>query len=286
MRLLTCSIAVPVAALAVTGAAAAVGTHKPSARIAAEVPAPIRTKALITVATAATYPPNEFLSMRGRHIMGMDPDLVRTLGSVLGLRARIVNVRFGTIIPGLVARKFDVGMSSITDTRQRERVVDFVTYFSAGTSFYVKANAGPHITSLAALCGRTVAVVRGTTEETDARVQNLNCRRAGRPDVQIAAFPDYNGAFIALESSNTAVGMADSHVASYIVKRSGGQLELTGSYGVAFYGIALPKRSRMAQPVIEALRTLIADGTYREILKTWGVESGAVAKPQINGAAR
>ena len=46
---------------------------------------------------------------------------------------------FDSIIPGLSSHKYDLGMSSFTDTKEREKTVDFVTYFSAGTSFYVKA---------------------------------------------------------------------------------------------------------------------------------------------------
>ena len=72
-------------------------------------------------------------------------------------------------------------MSSFTDTKEREKTVDFVTYFSAGTSFYVKAQGGPTITSLADLCGKTVAVEKGTTQADDATAQNAKCKTAGKP---------------------------------------------------------------------------------------------------------
>jgi polar amino acid transport system substrate-binding protein len=247
--------------------------------------APPKARESLVVATAATYAPNEFVSPKTRAIVGMDPDLARALATVLGLQAMIVNVRFDTILPGLASGRYDVGMSSITDTKAREKTVDFVSYFSTGTSFYVKANAGPKIESLADLCGRTVAVVRGTTQAADADAQNTACRKAGRRDVTIAVFPDHNGAYIALESSDTAVGMADSPVAAYLVKQSHGQLALTGKpYGKAPYGIALPKGTRMAKPVLDALKKLMTDGTYRAILKKWGIQSGAIATPKINGA--
>ena len=45
--------------------------------------------------------------------------------------------------PGLASGKYGLGMSSFTDTKEREKTVDFVTYFTAGTSFYVKAQGGP-----------------------------------------------------------------------------------------------------------------------------------------------
>ena len=79
--------------------------------------------------------------------------------------------------------------------------------------------------------------------------------------------------------------MADSPVAAYIVKKSNGQFKLTGkSYGTAPYGIAIPKNGPLAKQVLGAMKTLIANGKYKAILAKWGVTSGAIAKPAINGA--
>ena len=258
-----------------------------SGTVAPDSAAKARAKGTLLVATAATYPPNEFTRPNGGGVLGMDPDLARALAALLGRRVKIVAVRFDSIIPGVASGKFDLGMSSITATKARERLVDFVTYFSAGTSFYVKTNAGPDIRSLAQLCGRTVAVVSGTTQYADAEAQTAVCRKAGKRNLTVAVFPDHLSAYIALESSNDAVGMADSPVAAYIVKRSDGQLELTGQpYGLAPYGIALAKESPLTKPIRDGLKTLIADGTYRAILTRWGIESGAITNPKINGETR
>ena len=58
----------------------------------------------------------------------MDADLAKALGQVMGLKADVQNVTFDSIIPGLAAGKYDLGMSSFTDTKEREATVDFVTY--------------------------------------------------------------------------------------------------------------------------------------------------------------
>jgi polar amino acid transport system substrate-binding protein len=279
-------VAVTLVALVCAAAATASAPPKAGAKLAAEVPAKIRSTGTLVVATAATYAPNEFMRPNGHGVLGMDPDLTRAIATLLGLRARIVNTRFDAILPGVGDGRYDLGISSITDTKARENAVDFVTYYSAGTSFFVKANAGPKIKSVADLCGRVLAVVDGTTQAADAEAQTARCRKAGKPDVTVAVFPDHLSADVALESSRDAVGMADSPVASYIVEQSGGQLVLTGKpYGVAPYGIALPKGSGMAKPVLDALKKLMADGTYRAILTKWGIESGAITSPSINGAS-
>jgi polar amino acid transport system substrate-binding protein len=252
---------------------------------AAQVPAKIKAKGTLIVAADATYAPNEFIGSDGKTVVGMDPDLAQAIGKQLGLKMKVVNATFDTIIPGLQAGKYDLGMSSFTDTKAREKVVDFVTYFSAGTSFYVKVRGGPNIQSLADLCGRTVSVEKGTTEQSDATAQNAKCKKAGKSGVTILAFPDQNSANLAISSGRAQVGMADSPVAAYQVKESNGQFKLSGKpYGAAPYGIAIPKGSGMAQPVLAAVKALIANGQYMAILKKWGIASGAIKNPVINGA--
>jgi polar amino acid transport system substrate-binding protein len=215
----------------------------------------------------------------------MDPDLGHALGKVMGVKFNFVNASFDTIIPGLASGKYDLGMSSFTDTKARQKVVDFVTYFSAGTSFYVKVQGGPSIASLASLCGHTVAVERGTTQASDATAQNTKCKKSKKAGVTVQVYPDQNAANLAISSGRAQVGMADSPVAAYIAKQSHGQFKVTGkAYGTAPYGIAIPKKSGLAQPILAALKKLIANGTYASILKKWGIQAGAISNPKINGA--
>jgi polar amino acid transport system substrate-binding protein len=255
------------------------------AKVAGEVPAKVKSKGTLVVAEDASYAPDEFIGSDGHTVEGMDADLAKALAGVMGLKADVKNATFDGIIPGLAAGKFDLGMSSFTDTKEREKTVDFVTYFSAGTSFYVKASGGPAIGSLADLCGRKVAVEKGTTEQTDSTAQDKKCKAAGKPGVQVSVFPDQSGANLALSSGRAQVGMADSPVAAYQVKQSNGQFKLSGQpYGAARYGIAIPKGNGMAQPVLDAVKVLISDGRYTAIMSKWGLQSGAITDPTINGA--
>ena len=239
----------------------------------------------LVVAADATYAPNEFIGSDGHTVIGMDADLAKAIGTALGRPVKVVNATFDTIIPGLAAGKYDLGMSSFTDTKAREKVVDFVTYFSAGTSFYVKKSSGLKINSLADLCGKTVAVERGTTQATDATAQSAKCKAAGKSGVKVSVFPDQNSANLALASGRGQVGMADSPVAAYIAKKSNGQFVVTGKpYGTAPYGIAIKKGSPLTKQVWTAVKKLIANGQYKAILTKWGVQAGAISSPKINGA--
>jgi polar amino acid transport system substrate-binding protein len=253
--------------------------------IAAQVPSAIKSKGTLSVASDATYPPNEFLNPGQKTVMGMDADLAHALATVMGLKADVKNATFDSIIPGLAAGKYDLGMSSFTDTKEREKTVDFVTYFNAGTSFYGKAQGAPTINTLADLCGHKVAAEKGTTQATDAQAQSKKCTKGGKPAVTVQVYPDQNGANLAISSGRAEVGMADSPVAAYIVKKSSGQFKVLGQpYGTAPYGIAIPKKSGLQKPVLAAMKKLIAGGQYKAILSKWGIAAGAITKPVMNGA--
>ena len=251
--------------------------------VAALVPSSVKSSGTLTVASDATYAPEEFIGSNGSTVIGADADLANALASVMGLKADVKNVTFDSIIPGLAAGKYDLGMSSFTVTKEREKTVDFVTYQTAGTSFYVKAQGGPDIQSLADLCGHQVAAEKGTTQQNDATAQDKKCTSAGKSGVSVAVFPDQNGVNLALSSGRADVAMADSPVAAYAVDQSNGQFKISGkAYGEAAYGIAMPKNSGLAKPVQAGIKALMADGTYKKILDYWGLQAGAITTSEIN----
>jgi polar amino acid transport system substrate-binding protein len=256
-----------------------------NAAIAAEVPAAIKSKGTLIVATEAQYAPNEFLASDGHTIIGMDPDLLTALAEVMGLKASFVNANFEAIIPGLAAGRYDIGASSFTDTKEREKTVDFVDYFKAGISFYAKTASNPGVKTVADLCGKTVAVEKGTVELEEATKQSGVCTKAGKKAVTVLSFPGQNPVNLAVESGRAELGMADSPVVAYQIKQSNGQFKLIGeSYEFAPYGIAIPKTSGMTTPILAALKTLMANGKYTQILTKWGIQAGAITTPAINGA--
>ncbi len=267
-----------------TSAATAAGAN---AAVVKLVPASIRSKGTLTVAADASYAPDEFIGPDGHTVIGMDADLSKALGAVMGLKVSMVNVTFDQIIPGLAAGKYDMGASSFTDTKAREKVVDFVDYANVGESFYTKANGGKTIGSIADICGLTVSVESTTTEQTDAAAQSKKCTAAGKPPVKVLVFPNQNLANLAVSDGRAQLGFADTPVAAYQVKKTNGLFKLTGAaYATAPYGLALPKKPGLAPAVEAALKVLIANGTYSKIFAKWGVQSIAIPASQvkINGA--
>ena len=272
-----------------TSSTASTSTTTPSvpavnASIAAQVPAAIKSKGTLNVATEAEYAPNEFVAPDGHTIIGMDPDLVTALAAVMGLKVHLINSTFEAIIPGLAAGRYDLGASSFTDTKEREKTVDFVTYLSVGQAFLSKANGGPQLNTLSELCGHTVSVEKGTVELEEAEKQNKKCKTEGKKQIQLLVFSGQNDANLALASGRSEIDYADSPVIAYQVRKLGVSVRSSPTFGAAPYGLALPKGNGMAKPVLEALKVLMSDGTYTAILKKWELQSAAINNPQINGA--
>ncbi len=260
-------------------------TQAKSAAVAALVPAKIASSGQLTEAMDATYPPDEFVSPGSSTIIGMDADLGVAIAQVMGLKPVLQNVTFDSIIPGLQSGKYDLGNSSFTDTLARQKVVDFADYFTAGEAFYTKAGDTTTYSSLSSLCGHSVAVETGTTEETDAHAAAKSCTKSGSKSVTVESFATQNQVNLAVSSGRADVGFADSQVAGYVVEQSNGEFVLSGqAFNVAPYGMAAQKGNGLVQAVAAALSVLQANGTYNQILTKWGLQSGALTPIAINSA--
>ncbi|HMK98396.1 MAG TPA: ABC transporter substrate-binding protein, partial [Acidimicrobiales bacterium] len=243
-------------------AASLVGTAGASAANAGTIKVPTQYASGIKVAVDATYPPDEF--MRNGKIVGFDADLAQALSSALGVKLELEDATFDTIIAGVEDGKYGIGDSSFTDNKSREKSVDFVDYFVAGEAFYENSSSKLVFNGLHSLCGHSVSVESGTTEQTDAQTQAKTCK------VTVESFGNQDQANLAVETGRAQVGFADSQVAAYIVHLSDGQFKLTGTaFSTAPYGFIVAKNSGLLQPLYEAFKVIFANGQYKKILDSW-----------------
>ena len=249
------------------------------------VPSDVASDGKIVVGSDASYAPNEFVDTDGTTIIGMDVDLGKALGKKLGLEVEFQNSAFDGILPGIAAKKYELGMSSFTDNAEREKVVDMVTYFSAGTKM-ATLKGNPDGLNIDDLCGKTIAVQRGTVQVDDLTARSDKCTAAGKPAINQQPFQAQTDVTLALTGKRAQGMLADSPVVDYAVSQTNGQLEAVGeAYDTAPYGIAVPKNSGdYAKAVQGAVQALMTDGTYKSIVDKWSVSSGAITESKINGA--
>jgi polar amino acid transport system substrate-binding protein len=129
-------------------------------------------------------------------------------------------------------------------------------------------------------------VQTGTVQDTDdLPARQKKC--AGKGNIQIQRYDDQSEATNSVVLGKADAVLADSPVMAGAVKKVGGGLSLVGEvYDAAPYGIAIPKNGGTTKDaILGAVKALIGDGTYKAILDKWGVSSGAITDPVINGAA-
>ena len=255
---------------------------------AALVPAAIKSKGTITIATDPSYPPNESKDANG-NIVGWDVDMGNAIAAKLGLKANFTEVTFDDIVTGISTGKYDAGMSSITDNKQREGVDDFVTYFNAGTKLMVPKGNPKNLTDNSStdlsLCGLTIGVEKGTIQENpDIPNRNKACEAAGKKDIKTLSQDTQDQINESLSSGRCDAVLADSPVVDYYA--NSGNFQAVGAlYSGAPYGVAISKSNNgLSQAVLAALKDLVADGTYHQLTAKYGIQAGDYPTPGLNQA--
>ncbi|SDJ01727.1 amino acid ABC transporter substrate-binding protein, PAAT family [Frankineae bacterium MT45] len=292
-RQLTAAVAVTAAVISLSACASNKETSGPtgasvSATVSANgaaialLPAKIKSAGKLIVGVNVPYSPNEYKDSSGK-IVGFDVDLLDAVAKGLGLTTQYTESDFDKIIPSVQAGTYDVGMSSFTDTKEREKTVDFTTYFSAGILW--ASQAGKTVDPNNA-CGLRVAVQTTTTEDTDdIPTKSKACTNAGKKPITKVQFDSQDDATNAVVLGKVDAMSADSPVTAYAIKQAAGKLAQAGDiFESAPYGWPVAKGSTLSQALQKSLQTLIDNGTYNQICEKWGVQTGEITTSQINGA--
>lgn len=263
------------------------GTSSPTVSVdqalAAMVPDSVKSDGKIVVGVDATYAPNEFLDTDGKTVIGFDVDLFNAVAKKLGLTVTWTPAPFDSIITGVGSGKYEAGVSSFTINPDREKQSLMISYFSAGTQWGAK-KGNPTGVDPNNACGKKVAVQAGTVQVDDAMARSKKCTDAGKAAIKLDQYQGQDEATNAVVTGKDEAMLADSPIVAYAATKTNGQIETLGDiYDSAPYGYVVPKdQQQFAEAIKGAVAALIADGTYEQVLKQWGVEAGGITNPQIN----
>ena len=214
-------------------------------------------KTKLVVATSPDFPP--FESLEGGEVVGIEVDILNKVAEKMGMELDLQQMDFDSVIPGVQAGKFDVGMSGITVTDKRKENVDFSSvYFMAAQAIVVTADSG--ITGKADLEGKKVSVQTGTTAEE-------YCMGNG---YEVLAFTANNDAAAALTAGKVDAWVVDNEVALAMAPELGLTV-LDEAMTSEPYAFAFAKDSALTAQFDEALGELLADGTVAAIFEKYGV---------------
>lgn len=284
---------------AATGSAPAAGSSASSDIAAGVQPDPaavkllpdsIKNKGTISVAMELAYPPTSFLNPANEPV-GFNVDFSRLIAAKLGLKLDIQNVQFSTIIPGLTGGRYDFTATNMSKTPARIKVLDMITYWNDGSSLGVKAG-NPEKLDIndTSTCGKPIAVMPGTTQqETYLPLISKKCTDSGLPAVKAVVLPDVNQSLSQLASGRIDGIFYDTPSLAYAKQQNdkafsvaGSQYVKPASLGNTLVAIALTKNSPLTPAIQAAIQSILAAPEYKEALKTWGLELGAITDAKLN----
>lgn len=225
----------------------------------------------LTYGTAATFAPFEFQA--DGKLSGFDIDLIEAIGAKLKLKPVAMNMDFQGLIPALQGKRLDLINSAMYINEKRAAQVDFVPYLKIGNQVVVDLNNPSNITGRDnSLCGKTIAVTLGGIEETYARQDDERCKAASLAAVKVQTLPTAQASALSLRQ-----GRADAIFESTpgvvqllrdvpnVYKTVGPEFESSTQIG-----FAVDKGNNAMRTALEAaLKEIVADGTYRQIITKW-----------------
>lgn len=250
-----------------------------------QLPERIRESGEIKVGSDIAYPPVEFYEDGDENqLRGIDPDLADALGEALGVNFVFENTTFDGLIPALQSERFDIIMSAMSATPERAEAITFLEYFTVGTSILVQEGNPEGIQSLDDLCGKTVALQRGTTQEEVANEQKATCEEQGST-LDVLTFDRDTEALLQIQNGRAAAGMNDFPVAAYTTQTEEGFEVVGEQIDAGPYGIGMRKEDTELHTALQAaLQEIIESGAYDEVLVKWEVEQGALKDANLLGA--
>jgi polar amino acid transport system substrate-binding protein len=232
------------------------------------------------------YPPwDQYV---GNSFAGADYDIGQEIAKRLDLKPVWTQIDFGALITSLKTKRIDVILSGMSDTKERQKVVDFVDYYNTPWGFMVPKGNPKGLKSLADLCGVRASAETGTAGVGFLQTQNKKCKASGK-SIQISTFDKVPAIQQAIRSGRTDVDLENYDALSYAAGKLGEgevfEAVALSDLPTSPYGIGIAKgNDPLLQAVKKAFEAIIDDGTYDKILQKNGITAGGVKSAVINGA--
>jgi polar amino acid transport system substrate-binding protein len=257
------------------------------AELHAELPADVQQSGQLslgtTEATGEAFLPHAGSTADGTQI-GLDVDLRNAVAKVLGVDWKTEFGSFETIVPGTQSGKYDVGQANFAVTSERLKVVDFATYLKDGQAFVsAKGSDLSSVTTLADICGHTVATTPGSSFQQILEQGAGACKDAGKQPYRVEYFKDQAAILLGLQNGKTDLFFGPTLSLRYLVAHQPG-LRFLGEISSSDVGFVTAKGSPLAKVLVDAVNALIASGDYGRIFAKWDVAGIGISTSELNPA--
>ncbi|KAB7705849.1 transporter substrate-binding domain-containing protein [Bacillus aerolatus] len=223
------------------------------------------TKKKIIVGTDAAYAP--FTYMDKGEIVGFDIDVVDAVMEEAGYEYEVKNMGWDALFEGTrQGNQLDLAVCAITVSDDRKQTFDFSSPYYESTHM-IMTNEDTAIKSANDLKGLTVGVLNGSTGQIAAE------KILGQNSLDIKKYESDAVSIMSLKNGAVEAVIADNTVINEYLKNNPKNpfktFEDHKNFDVEFYGLMLPKDSELTAEIDEALKEVIANGTYSKIYEKW-----------------
>lgn len=249
------------------------------------LPAGIQDAGGLRIGVSANFPPGNFEDVDG-DLDGSEIQLGLALGPVLGVEIEHVTTNFAGLLTGLQASRFDVVLSGMSDTLEREEQVDFVNYLNTGSNFLVPAGNPNGIDTPEDLCGLVAAETIGTTYIDIVGGFSDDCVAAGNDPIEVQTYQSGPETVQAVSTGRADFSFASMMAHNYFASQSNGTLESVGeTVNPQLTGFVVPKGDEeLVEALRAALQSMVDSGQMTELMSEWGLEDQILETIQVNGA--
>ena len=212
------------------------------------------------MATEGTFPPYEYYD--GDQLVGIDVEVAGAIAEKLGMKLEVVDIAFDSIVSGVQAGKYDMGMAGMTVNAERLEQVNFTDSYSTGIQVVVVKEGGK-VQSLDDMGADGVVI--GTQSGTTGFLYASD----DFGDEKVKGFAKTTDAIEALKNGQVDCVMLDNEPAKALVAANpdSGLSILDTAYAVEDYAIAINKdNTDLLNQINTALAELKADGTLQGII--------------------
>ena len=214
--------------------------------------------AVLHMATEGTFPPYEYYD--NGQLVGIDIEVAGAIAEKLGMTLETTDIAFDSIIPGVQAGKYDIGMAGVTVSEDRLQQVNFSDSYATGVQVVIVKEGGK-VQSLDDMADAIIGTQSGTTGFIYAS--------SDFGDDHVKSFTKTTDAVEALKNGQVDCVLLDNAPAEALVDANpdAGLSILETAYTVEDYAIAINKENTDLQAKINAaLAELKADGTLQSII--------------------
>lgn len=241
------------------------------------------TPGVLKIGSQQSYIPGEFFEEGSDQVQGFSVDFLDEIAGRLGLKPEWTQVDYSAIITGLQSGQFDMGSGGMSPNPDRLAQVDMVGYFQSGATFILRQEDKGKYTDAQSLCGETIGMLEGSsTLEAAIAKENETCASP----IVIEHYTSTPLGLQGLLSKRITAYTPDVAQTQYIVKQNPDDFVPIGDYTLVDYLINYTftkENTQLRDAVYDALQEMMDDGTYDEILTKWGITSGGLTKPALNG---